>query len=117
MVYTAVGSLHFHHPFKFVSCFIEDIGSAVAALGDTDIVIVEVWCSVVGVYKIRHSLCCRHHISSVISRIVPAATDVYLFVCAVYRSKGGMAGSVAEVLVLYLCAAALKIEHPHAVVY
>ena len=83
MVCAAVGSLHLHHPLKLETSLVKNIGSAVAALGDTDIVAEELGSCVISVDKVCNSLCSRNYISAVVACVVPAAAYVYLIACAV----------------------------------
>ena len=116
VVNAAVGGLHLHHPVELVLGLIEDVGLAVAALRDADVIAIGGRGGEVGVHQVSDCLRCRYDISAVVAGIVPAAGNVDLLAGTINGRHGVVAGRVAELAALYRTAAALEIEHLHGLI-
>ena len=108
--------LHFQHPFQFIACLVQHIRDAVSALRNADAVAEHPRVLPVGNEQVCHGFCTRHHVSAIVSGIVPATADVYLVAGVINSRQRVVTGGVTECVILYFCAAALKIEHPHRII-
>ena len=103
--------LHFQHPVQFILHFIQNIRDIVAAFRNTDIVPISTWLCSICIQQIRNRLCARYYITAIVTGIMPTAAYINGFRGTIDRCLCCMAGSMSKGGILYLCSAALQIQH------
>ena len=116
MINSAVCTLHFHHPFKLITCLIKNIRNAVSTLRNTNIITVKLRICFISVKQVGNSFSCRNNISAVISGVMPPTGNIYFFICSVNGCHTCMAGRMTKITVCYHFSAALQIEHSYTII-
>ena len=116
MINSAVLPLHFLHPLQLIANLIQNIRNPVAAFWNAACVSIQLRILLVCIQQICYCLCRRYNVSAIVPGIVPAAGNINLLIGAINGRHGAVACRVTKGAVLNRSAAALQIEHLHAVI-
>ena len=116
VINSAVLPLHFLHPLQLIANLIQNIRNPVAAFRNAACVSIQLRILLVCIQQICYCLCRRYNVSAIVPGIVPAAGNIDLLIGAINGRHGAVACRVTKGAVLNRSAAALQIEHLHAVI-